>query len=212
MSTNIHALSSLLTQIQHLNSSDLRLTPLTPEQYQRFEERERQRERQHTLDIEEREFREKKTLSLEARRSLEKYFADNNGEIKRMNRVTHHSRKCVMALQSSDSSTGSETWFMDLWRQLLLSDVSHFQAHVEQTLGFKKHDFAVDVRWGSECEVIFYLRSVLDELVHRTFKSIEIAGFRVDSIQTAKDILHNPSTPTAQKAESQVFILDAYDR
>jgi hypothetical protein len=81
-STQLSTLSSVPTQIQHLNNSDLRVLPATPEQIQDWERRE-------------------------AKRELETYFTYSYGKIKSMNQVTHHHKKCVMTLQSSGSSIGN---------------------------------------------------------------------------------------------------------
>jgi hypothetical protein len=194
--------SDLLTQLQALNNSDLRLLPATPEQRQYREERERQ----YTRDIEEREFRERQALSLEARRSLEKYFTDNNGEIKKMNKVTLHSRKCVMALRSSDSDTGSAEWFIRLWDSMLHIHKKAFETNIELKYSFNPDDFHVSWSMFGQNPIIFYLKSVLEPLVFKYFQSPEIPNPWREAI----DLLHNTHNPT-KKPQYVDFLREVFD-
>lgn len=120
-STQLSTLSSSPTQIQHLNHSDLSILPATPQQRQYIQNWERR----------------------QGKRELEIYFTYNNGEIKTMNQVTHHHKKCVMTLQSSGSSTGSAAWFVPLWNQLSSDDRTDFQSNTGQMLGSTRNDFFV---------------------------------------------------------------------
>ena len=189
-STQISTLSSLPTQPQHLKNSDLRIAPATPAQ------------RQYIRDL----------GVLQAKRELEAYVTHNEF-IKRMNQVTHHHRKCVTALDSSNSSTGSAAWFMQLWNQLSFDDELDFQSKIEEMLGVRPHDFCVDVTRRSECPVIFFLFSILNPLVERTFKRIQLSpanGYpeHVSVWQQAFTVLHNPS---AHKEQYRDFLSEAYD-
>ena len=147
-------------------------------------------------------------------RSLQKYFTDSNAEMKRMNRVTYHSRKCVMSLQNSDSSTGSAAWFMKLWAPLSFQQKQEVQRNIEQTQPFEKGDFHVSVRPGNECPVVFYLLFVLQPLVLRTFTAHHTPSMNAypivhDHWQQALHVLHNPSLGNNEYRD---FISLAYDK
>jgi hypothetical protein len=110
--------------------------------------------------------------SFSVRRELETYFIHNNTgdglrELKRMNHVNNHYRKCVMTLQSP--WLGGTRWFTKLWNSMVKDDEGHFCRDIEYNYGFNKGDFHVDIATFDECPVIFYLFSVLEPLVLRTF-------------------------------------------
>ena len=152
----------------------------------------------------------------EALHLLKTYFTADTSEMQRMNRVTNHYRKCVMTLQSSDSERGSTSWFSQMWQSLLRSDKAAFQSHIERKYLLKEGDFYVDFFIQSQCEcpVIFYLFSVLDPLVQRTFR------YRVtvnphsnfpepeSTWHQALNVLHNPSLG---HNEYRAFIGEAHD-
>ena len=115
-----------------------------------------------------------------------------------MNKFRYHSRKCVMTLQSANSSTGSAAWFMKLWRQLSPRQKIEFRSNIEQTQHFEEGDFQVSVREKNECPVVFYLVWTLEPLILKTFTAHQRpsrTGYPiVDSPwQQALGVLHNPS-------------------
>ena len=167
--------------------------------------------------------------SFSARLELEGYFihgntGDGNREMQRMNHVNNHYRKCVMTLQSSDSSNsylGSAAWFTRQWQSLLRTDKDAFKSNIEQKYLLEEGDFHVDMDLSQgdsqamqyhvgrefnikrdtqcECPVIFYLLSVLEPLVLRTFHGHVAVNphstfhHRESPWQQALYVLHNPS-------------------
>lgn len=118
-----------------------------------------------------------------------------------------------MNLQSSDSSKGSAAWFAPLWRILLPDDEEKFELHIEQSLGLSEGDFCGDVRAGSECVVIFYIVSILEPLVHRSFDDIKRPSVNeypniYSTWQRALDVLHNPSSDDDKYRIFQCFAYD----
>jgi hypothetical protein len=189
-STKLSTLSSVPTQLQHLNNSDLRIAPATPEQIQYMRD----------------------AGSREAKRSLLTFFTHSNHNIKKMNRIKHHHRKCVMTL-SSGSSVGEAGWFIQLWDESNRNDRADFVSNIGQMVGVGPTDFCVDVFTGPECPVIFYLLSILQPLVQRTFKPIQLPSSNrhpdiVGVWHQALDVLHNPS---AHKDKYRDFLAEAYD-
>jgi len=149
----------------------------------------------------------------EAFRALETYFMHSNSEIKTMNKFRYHSKKCVMTLQSANSSTGSAAWFIKLWRQLSIRQKIEFRSNIEQTQRFEKGDFQVSVRETNECPVVFYLLQTLEPLILRTFTAHQRPSVNqypiMDSVwQQAFRVLHNPSFGNN---EYRNFICLAYD-
>jgi len=160
--------------------------------------------------------------SFSARMALEMYFihdntGDGNREMQRMNHVNNHYRKCVMTLRSSDSERGSAAWFTRLWISMQSDDQDAFELNVEQKYLFRQGDFHVSRGTHSECPVIFYLYSVLNPLVLRTFSTHatvihESALGILRSPQSrwtqAHHVLHNPSLG---HNEYRSFLDEAYD-
>jgi hypothetical protein len=154
--------------------------------------------------------------SFSAHRGLEKYFIhDNTGdglrEMKRMNHVNNHYRKCVMTLQSP--WLGGTRWFMKLWDSMVRDDQNHFCRDIEQNYDFKEGDFYVEIATFDECPVIFYLLSVLEPLVLRTFKEHHIPSVNgIHAIEhpwhQVQGVLHNPSLGNN---EYRAFLDEAYD-
>jgi membrane carboxypeptidase/penicillin-binding protein PbpC len=238
MSTNHDTLTSLLTQLEDLSNSDLRLLAPTPAQrryraaqdhadsptaqifyaqqrrtaeeedmyWEAVEQKQLRRNKAHQ---DRREAAERQQLRAQqahhAFRAWESNFISSNSELQRMNKVTHHSRKCVMDLQSSGSE-GSAAWFVPVWWDLSEQDKYEFKSNVERRLSLRPGDFHVDVNTRPGSTVIFYILSVLSPLVEITFSR----NMTSSPWQQALGILHDPS---AQKGASQeAFVLNAYDR
>lgn len=204
MANSPDRLSSLLTQLQALNSSDLRLLPETPEQ------------RQHRQWLDRREVLElREQKAQQAFRAWRPNFINSNSELHRMNKVTHHSRKCVMDLQSDG------TWFAQVWLYLSDAERDAFVSYIEGRLGLQEGDFRVDVKTPSECPVIFYLASVLKPLILSCFKPLPVGPPTIPNNQHTESwhqdqafaqafaVLHSGF---AQKGASQAFVVAAYDR
>lgn len=150
--------------------------------------------------------------SREAKRSLLTYFTHSNHNIKKMNRINHHHRKCVMTL-TSGSSVGNAGWFIQLWNELNMNDRADFVSSIGQMLGVGPTDFCVDVLIGSECPVIFYLLSILEPLTKMTFKAIwhisSTGRSKFEGVwEQAFIVLHNPSV---HKDKYRDFLSKAYD-
>jgi hypothetical protein len=148
----------------------------------------------------------------DASNQLREFFGYHNDEIRTMNTVRNHSKKCVMALSTSD---GSAAWFLRGWNMMPDSEREYFTDEMEYKCHFKEGDFHVHIQDNAERPVIFYLFSILDPLVHKCYTAItrppvgKYGTAATDSPwRQALNVLHNPSTDTDYYKN---FQCEAYD-
>ena len=148
----------------------------------------------------------------DACRQLKDFFGYHNDEIRTMNTVRNHSKKCVMALSTTD---GSAAWFLRGWDMMPDTEKECFRDEMEYKCNFEEDDFCVDIQTNAERPVIFYLFSILLPLVDKYFtaKTISAVGphgrIGTDSAwRQALRVLHNPSTDTDYYKN---FQCEAYD-
>ncbi len=147
--------------------------------------------------------------SRDAMRQLETYFLRSKSELRTLNQVKYHSRKCVVHLHSSHSNIGSASWFLSLWKHVLLEHQREFKSHIEQELGFKKGDFYINVWIFSEFPVIFYLNSILKPIVFRTFHANPDPNIGQPMYQ-ALGVLHQPSFGNNEYRDFISIVYDEY--
>jgi hypothetical protein len=148
----------------------------------------------------------------DAYNQLKEFFGYHNDEIRTMNTVRNHSKKCVMALSTSD---GSAAFFLRGWNMMPANGREGFTDEMEYKCQFKEDDFCVDIQDNAERPVIFYLFSILDPLVRKSYTAITLPAVgKYGTTRTrspwsqALHVLHNPSTDTDYYKN---FQCEAYD-
>jgi hypothetical protein len=140
--------------------------------------------------------------SHEAKVMLTEFYGYHNDEIRTMNTVKYHSKKCVMALLTSDGKAG---FFIFGWKLMTPEDRAYFKRQMEKICEFEKGDFCVDIQDEAERAVIFYLLSILDPLVRKSYTPREVES----PWDQVLHVLHNPSTGTDYYKNFQA---EAYDK
>ena len=136
---------------------------------------------------------------------LKTYFASEH-TLRRMHTITNKTPKCVMCLPTLPAprlKQGYATWFTLRWGVLSKLQQDDFRYFIgDRVLRLKAPSmFCVSVRPDAPRVVLFYVRSLLQDLADATFERPRAC----DRLEDALNALHDP------QPEHRAFIHHAYD-
>ena len=143
-------------------------------------------------------------MSADYLRELKAYF-ETNAMLRRMNTITHRTRKAVMCLSTRRQSAGYAAWFLLRWNvlsELQQHDFRYFIGHHVLRLPAPSL-FCVDVRASARRPVVFYVHNLLQDLAVSFHRFPRVRP--QDRLLEALAVLHDPQPP------DWPFLNQAYD-
>jgi hypothetical protein len=130
-------------------------------------------------------------MSADYLRELKTYF-EHNAMLRRMNTITHRTRKCVMCLSTRRQAAGYAAWFLLRWNVLSDHQQHDFRCFVvHHVLRLPTPSmFCVGVRHGARRPVVFYVHNLLQDLAD--ICSCFTRYRAQDRLLEALDVLHDP--------------------